>query len=93
MNEVYAQIVVSIIKHQQAIIGPVAVEQAEHIPHLTLNWVKQEVDIDGDPIPVIDELVQSYSRLFGKISVEVSRDAAASLLHQLHPNRLPHSLE
>jgi hypothetical protein len=91
--EVYGQIVLNIVRHQEAIIGPVAVEQAEHIPHLTLNWDKQEVEIDGDPVPVIDNLVRAYSRLFGKISVEVSKEAASSLLRQLHPNRLPHSLE
>ena len=91
--EVYAQIALNIIRRQEAIIGPVAIEQAEHIPHLELNWQKKEVHIDGDPVTVIDNLVQAYSRLFGKVSVEVSKEAAASLLGQLHPNRLPHSLE
>lgn len=91
--ELYTQIVLSIIRRQEAIIGPVAIEQAEHIPHLKVDWPSQHVEIEGDPVPVIDNLVRSYSRLFGKISVEVSKEAAASLIRQLHPNRLPHSLE
>jgi hypothetical protein len=91
--ELYAQIVLSIIKRQEAIIGPVAIEQAEHIPHLHVDWQNQTVEIEGDPVPVIDNLVQSYSRLFGKISVEVSKEAAASFIRQLHPSRLPRSLE
>lgn len=91
--EVYAQIARNIIAHQETIIGPVAVEQAQHIPHLQVNWPAQQVAIDGDPVTVIDNLVKAYSRLFGQISVEVSREAAASLVHQLHPNRLPHTLE
>jgi len=91
--EVYGQIIINIVRRQEAIIGPVAVEQAEHIPHLKLDWTNKQVEIEGDPIPVIDNLVHAYSRLFGKISVEVSKEAAVSLLHQLHPNRLPHSLE
>jgi hypothetical protein len=66
--EVYTQIILSIIKRQEAIIGPVAVEQAEHIPHLKLNWQSQQVEIEGDPLPVIDNLVHSYSRLFGNSS-------------------------
>ncbi|MEJ0073301.1 MAG: hypothetical protein WDN27_04455 [Candidatus Saccharibacteria bacterium] len=91
--DVYAQIAASIIRHQEAIIGPVAVEQAEHIPHLKVNWSEKEVVIEGDPVPVIDSLVGAYSQLFGKISVEVSREASATLLRKLHPKRLPHSLE
>lgn len=91
--EVYAQIALNIIRRQAAIIGPVAIEQAEHVPHLKLNWPEQNIEIDGDPIPVIDNLVRAYSRLFGKVSVEVSKEAAAPLLQQIHPNRLPHSLE
>lgn len=91
--DIYTQIVESIIRHQETIIGPVAIEQAQHIPHLTLDWSKKDIRIDGDPVPVVDNLVKAYSQLFGKISVEVSRDAVAPLLRQLHPSRLPHTLE
>lgn len=91
--DVYAQIAKSIIAHQEAIIGPIAVEQAEHIPHLMVNWQNGLVAIEGDPVVVIDSLVRAYQRLFGKIAVEVSREAAGSFLNQLHTNRLPHSLE
>lgn len=90
--EIYTQIILNIIQHQEAIIGPMAVEQAERIPHLKLDWTKHEVAVDGDPVPVIDNLVRAYSRLFGQISVEVSKDAAATLLRQLHPGHLPHTL-
>jgi hypothetical protein len=90
--DVYAQIVQSIIKHQEAIIGPVAVEQAEQIPNLHLVWDKNEVTITGDPIQVIDDLVKAYKHLFGQISVEVSKEAAASLVIRLHPDRTPHML-
>ncbi len=91
--EIYTQIVQNIIQHQEAIIGPVAIEQAERIPHLQINWPKREINIAGDPLPVIDDLVRSYSQLFGQISVEVSKDAVAPLLRQLHPGQLPHTLE
>jgi len=91
-SDVYAQIAESIIKHQEAIIGPVAIEQAEQVPHLHVDWPRHEISIDGDPVSVIDNLVQSYKQLFGQISVEVSREAAASLLGQLQPNSLPQTL-
>lgn len=91
--DVYSQIAESIIRHQEAIIGPVAIEQAEQIPHLHLQWDKRQVSIDGDPISVIDNLVQAYKKLFGQVSVEVSKEAAASLLGRLQPNRLPQTLK
>jgi hypothetical protein len=90
--DVYAQIVQSIIKHQEAIIGPVAVEQAEHIPHLHIKWDAQEISIDGDPVDVVDSLVRAYKHLFGQIAVEVSKEAAASLLGQLKPDAFPQTL-
>jgi hypothetical protein len=91
--DVYAQIVESIIRHQEAIIGPVAIEQAEQIDGLQVNWGKKEITIEGDPVTVIDNLVQAYKSLFGQISVEVSREAAASLLGRLHPDRFPLTLK
>jgi len=90
--DVYSQIVLNIIRHQEAIIGPVAVEQAEQIPNLTVDWDHQQVQISGDPVRVIDGLVKAYRHLFGQISVEVSKEAAASLLGQLQPAQLPSSL-
>ena len=91
--DVYAQIVESIIRHQEAIIGPVAIEQAQQIADLQLDWSKHQVTVGGDPVRVIDNLVQAYKNLFGQISVEVSKEAAASLIGQLHPDRLPQTLK
>lgn len=91
--DVYAQIVESIIRHQEAIIGPVAIEQAQQIADLQIDWPNHKVSVGGDPVRVIDNLVQAYKSLFGQISVEVSKEAAASLLGQLHPDRLPQTLK
>lgn len=90
--DTYSQIILSIVGRQETIIGPVAVEQAEHVPHLKLDWSKREVHLDGDPSSVVDALVQAYSRLFGKISIEVSKEAAAPFLSQLDASALPHTL-
>jgi len=92
-TDVYSQIVESIIRHQEAIIGPVAIEQAEQISGLRVDWDHHEVTISGDPIHVIDMLVQAYKNLFGQISVEVSKEAASALIGRLQPDRLPHTLK
>jgi len=91
--DVFGQIVVKIIKAQEAIIGPVAIEQAERVPHLKIDWEKQEVDIDGDKSQAVNALVAVYQELFGQISKEVSKEAAAPLLGQVPSGELPEALK
>lgn len=91
--DVFSQIVVKIIKAQEAIIGPVAVEQAQRVPHLKIDWAKNEVDIDGDKAQAVNALVDVYQELFGQISKEVSKEAAASLLEQVPSGQLPEALK
>ncbi|HSW85509.1 MAG TPA: hypothetical protein VLF79_02770 [Candidatus Saccharimonadales bacterium] len=91
--DIYAQIVVKIIKSQEAIIGPVAIEQAQRIPHIKLDWPHEKVSIDGDEAKAVDALVDVYKELFGQISVEVSKEAASGLLGQLKSAELPEALK
>jgi hypothetical protein len=90
--DVYSQIIERIIKQQESIIGPVAIEQAESVPNLDVNWKEHKVSVKGDGAKVIDNLVEKYKDLFGRVSVEVSREAAGSLLDQLPKNQLPKTL-
>jgi hypothetical protein len=90
--DVFAQIAEKIIESQEAIIGPVAVEQAQQVPHLHLDWSNHTVSIDGDESQVIDNLIAVYKELFGQISVEVSKEAAGKLLNQLTSSDLPEAL-
>lgn len=90
--DVYAEIVERIIKQQESIIGPIAVEQAEHVHNLKLDWAKKDISVTGDGAKVIDELVDKYKELFGKISVEVCREAAEPLIKKLPKGKLPKTL-
>lgn len=90
--DVYEQIVERIIKQQESIIGPVAVEQAEHVHNLKVDWGKKDVQVSGDGAKVVDELVEQYKELFGKISVEVCKEAAGSLINKLPEGKLPKTL-
>lgn len=91
--DVYAQIIERIIKQQETIIGPVAVEQAEQVSNLKVNWDKHEVSVSGDGAKVIDDLVEQYKELFGQISVEVCKEAAESLMGKLPAGKHPKTLE
>jgi hypothetical protein len=90
--DLYAQIVERIIKKQESIIGPVAIEQAQQVPNLKVDWAKHEVLVSGDGAEVIDDLVEQYKDLFGQTSVEVCREAAGQLINKLPKDKLPKSL-
>jgi predicted Zn-dependent protease len=92
VSDVFSQIAEKIIEQQEAIIGPVAVEQAKQIQEFAINWPQHDVDINGNPQQAIDELVAKYKELFGQIAVQVSREAAASFLAQLPADQQPKSL-
>lgn len=91
--DVYEQIVLKIISGQEAIIGPVAVEQAQQVSGMNIDWAKHEAHIDGNKTKAIEDLINRYKELFGQISVEVSKQAAASLMSQLPANSLPEMLK
>lgn len=91
--DIYAQIAVRIIQGQEAIIGPVAVEQAEQVEGLKIDWTQHQVAISGNEAGVLEKLIQKYKDLFGHISVEVSKQAAGSLMKQLPAEKLPESLK
>ncbi len=91
--DVFAQIAAKIIEQQEAIIGPVAVEQAKKVAGLKIDWPNKQVTVSGDETAVIDKLVAQYKELFGQISVEVCKEAASKLLPQVPANEVPKTLQ
>lgn len=90
--ELYKKIIIKIIESQEAIVGPVAIEQAKKVDNLTINWTNHSIAISGDPLAVIDNLVSQYSKLFGNVSVEVCKEAASHYLRELASSKKPRSL-
>lgn len=93
MDTLYQRIASTIIKEQEAIIGPVAIEQAKRVQGLSVDWAKHSVQFSGSETSAIDDLVRQYEHLFGKLSVEVCRDATASLVAQLPKDKQPTMLK
>lgn len=91
--DVYAQIATKIIEQQEAIIGPIAVEQAKQVTQLSIDWSKHTVGVSGNPQDAIDKLVEQYKVLFGQIAVETCKEAVAKYLPQLTADQLPKSLQ
>ena len=85
--DIFAQMAEKIIKEQESIIGPVALEQAKKVPGLSVDWQKHEVGLVGDEKEILQKLVEQYQHLFGQTSVEVCKDAIRNL--QVPADNLP----
>lgn len=91
--DIYEQITEKIIKEQENIIGPIALEQARKVPGLTVDLGKHQVTFSGDKKEILNNLVDNYKHLFGQASVEVCRDAIKSLKGEVPADSLPKQLQ
>ena len=87
--DIFAQLAERIIKEQETIIGPIALEQARKVPGLEVDWEKKEVVIKGDEKKAVEQLIEKYRDFFGNASVEVCRDAVKSIISKVPQDQLP----
>ncbi len=71
----FEALVKSIISQQELIIGPVAIEEANKVSGLKVSADLSSINIDGDGKVILENLVKQYASLFGRVSVEVCREA------------------
>lgn len=82
-----------IIQEQEVIIGPIAWSEARKVAGLVIVDQKTgAVELQGDPVKSINQLVAQYERLFGRASREVCKDAVRNLVVDMKPNDIPSSL-
>ncbi len=91
--DIYAKLTVKIIQEQENIIGPIALEQAQKVSGLSVNWSKHEVLLTGNEKEVVDHLVEQYEHLFGRASVEVCREAVKEMLADMPSGQRPETLK
>ena len=90
---IYQDVANHIVQQQELIIGPMAIERAKHVNGLNIDWAQKKIEITGDPKTVIAELVEQYKILFGQISVEVCKEAAAPYMTNLAQDDIPAVLQ
>jgi hypothetical protein len=91
---VFNLISIRIIKEQEAIIGPLAWDEAAKVVGLQIiNRKTPEVSVVGDPKEVINSLVARYEQLFGKLSRDISREAVVDLTADIAKEDIPSSLK
>lgn len=91
--DLFERIATKIIQEQEGIIGPIALEQAQKVPGITIHWDKHEVQLSGDQKSILDSLVDQYKHLFGQASVEVCKEAARDLIREIPQSQRPSLLE
>ncbi len=91
---IFDQISLRIIKQQELVIGPIAWEEAKKVQGFkVIDQAKGEVAIEGDAQEILNRLVAQYSRLFGRVSEEVCKEAVQDLLVELPQGDVPASLK
>jgi hypothetical protein len=87
--EIFSQLAQKIIKAQESVIGPIALEQAKKVGGLQLDNTTRTVVINGSEKEVIDDLIRQYEEVFGMASVEVCRDAVRDILPSIPNDQMP----
>lgn len=83
-----AQAASKIIKEQQAIIGPVALDQAKKVSGFTIIST-EDIKITGNKKEALNNLVKQFEKLFGQASVQVCRDAFAPFSEKIPQTDIP----
>jgi len=92
--DVFANICIRIIKEQANIVGDLSWKEAARVKGLTvIDRYAPKVKITGDPKKVIDDLVESYVKLFGRLSREVSRESVFDITADMPAGDIPSSLK
>jgi hypothetical protein len=87
-TELYIQIAQKIIKEQETIIGPIALEQAMKVQGLDIGN-SNNIQIQGDAKKVLSDLVDQYVKLFGRASIEVCKEAIQEIKPAVAIDQLP----
>jgi len=97
MNDLarFPQIVLRIIKEQEAVIGPLAWDEARKVQGIVVvDQKREEINLqNGDTKEIINKLVAQYERLFGRASREVCREAVQDLIAEMSSEEVPSSLK
>lgn len=90
--DAYSEIARKIISAQVAILGPVALKIAQGINGLDVHDKEHPV-VQAEPIAVLTDLVSGYSSFFGKVSIEVCREATKEAVNSTTTVELPEVLK
>jgi len=91
--DIYAQLATRIIKEQESIIGPIAMEQARKVSGIKIEPVNNNISISGDKRKAINDLIEQYRELFGQASVQICKEAVKGMITKVPHDQLPSLLQ
>lgn len=90
--DLYEKAILTITKEQEKIVGKtLSIQMTSLVDNLSVK--NNKVEIKGDPKIVLGDLVDQYANLFGKASIEVSKEAIKKLGHELESSDIPENLK
>jgi hypothetical protein len=90
--DIFDKIATQIVKEQELIIGPLALNEAKKVAGVSIDPNTKEINLTGDKPETLNRLVSQYERLFGRASREVCREAASDFMSQIPSSQVPVSL-
>jgi len=90
--DIFATLADKIIKEQESIIGPIAYEQASKVAGITIDPASHVVTLVGDKKDILGKLVAQYEMLFGRVSIEICKEAVRSIISQVPQDQVPQIL-
>lgn len=83
-----AQAASKIIKEQEAIIGPIALDQAKKVSGMAVVTA-DDIKITGNKKQALDNLVKQFEKLFGRASVQVCKEAFEPFAEKIPQTDIP----
>lgn len=88
----YIEAAKKIIKQQESVIGPLAVDQARKVAGLQVSETG-DLSLTGNGKDILAHLVEQYEHLFGQASIEVCKDAVREVKPPIATDDLPDILK
>lgn len=90
--DIFSDFAEKIIKEQEGIIGPIAYEQAAKVAGLSIDASTHAVKLTGDKKQILENLVKQYELLFGRVSIEICKEAVRGVISSAPADQVPQIL-
>ena len=91
-QDIFVQFADRIIREQEGIIGPIAYEQASKVPGITIDPTTHAIQLKGDKKQILENLVKQYELLFGRVSIEICKEAVRGVISNAPADQVPQIL-
>lgn len=92
-NNTAVLIIKAIVAEQKSIIGPMAVDLANKVNGVHISNDLVSIEVGGNTVQVLGDLVKQYEKLFGKASIEACKESIREANISISSKDLPAVLQ